>query len=166
MTGGHPNSLGDTIAVVDEVLRDEGLLDHLIATYGSNDEVVRLRVSNAVKRVCHQRPEWVYARLSTIEEWVNTIEQPSAQWTLAQVYALLSDRLTEGQRQHAVSVLKRFLTTCTDWIVLNFSMQTLADWAIGDPALRQWLVPQLARLTTDPRKSVARRATRLLKEQA
>ena len=49
LTGGHPNSLGNTIEVVNEVLKDEKLFDELFNCYFSRDEIVRLRVSNAMK---------------------------------------------------------------------------------------------------------------------
>ena len=162
LSGGHPNSLGNTVAVVDKVLADESFVDELVATYGSADEVVRLRVSNALKRVCQEQPGWVYSRLGVIESSVAEIKQPSAQWTLAQLYSSLSGFLTEAQKDHAVSVVKGFLDTSTDWIVLNFSMQTLADWAKDDPELGAWLTPVLQKLAADPRKSVATRAKKLL----
>ena len=165
LSGGHPNSLGNTVAVVERVLTDEALCDELVATYGSADEVVRLRVSNALKRVCGEQPGWVYARLGAIESWVQALEQPSAQWTLAQLYSSLSGFLTEAQKEHAVAVMQGFLDTSSDWIVLNYSMQTLADWATDDPELGEWLNPVLQKLAGDARKSVAGRAKKLLQTQ-
>ena len=52
LTGGHPNSLGNTIEVVEEVFENHELFDELFNCYFSDDEVVRLRTSNAMKRVC------------------------------------------------------------------------------------------------------------------
>lgn len=161
LSGGHPNSLGNTVEVAAAVLRAEGLVDELIQTYASADEVVRLRVSNALKRICKEQPGWIYARLARIEEWVDQIEQPSAQWTLAQMYSLLSDRLTSAQKNAAVARLQGFLSGSTDWIVLNFSMQTLAEWALSEEEIRDWLAPVLETLSSDSRKSVAARAKKL-----
>lgn len=45
LTGGHPNSLGRTVEVVDAVLADRARLARLYACYFSDDEVVRLRTS-------------------------------------------------------------------------------------------------------------------------
>jgi len=161
LAGGHPNSLGNTVAVVDKVLADEILFNELVATYASHDEVVRLRVSSALKRVCAIEPEWVHSRLGTIEGWVAKWEQPSAQWTLAQLYSSLSPLLTPEQKLHATGVVKDFLASSNDWIVLNFSMQTLADWALTDETLRRWLLPVLEELSQDHRKSVSGRARKL-----
>ena len=49
LTGGHPNSLGRTVEVVALVLADRDRLGELYACYQSDDAVVRLRTSNALK---------------------------------------------------------------------------------------------------------------------
>ena len=55
LTGGHPNSLGETVSVAEDVLQDSSrqLFNELCRTYSSDDEVVRLRVSSALKRICY-----------------------------------------------------------------------------------------------------------------
>ena len=58
LTGGHPNSLGRTMEVVDIVLADRAKLADLYQCYFSSDEVVRLRVSSAMKRVTIEHPDW------------------------------------------------------------------------------------------------------------
>ena len=59
LTGGHPNSLGRTIEVVDAVLAAPERFEELFNCYQSADEVVRLRVSNAMKRVEAEQHELV-----------------------------------------------------------------------------------------------------------
>ena len=59
LSGGHPNSLGNTLEVVDIILNDEESLDYLFECYSSNDATVRLRVSNAFKRIFRQKPNWL-----------------------------------------------------------------------------------------------------------
>ena len=54
--------------------------------------------------------------------------------------------------------MKRNLTEHEDWIVLNNSIEYLARLAEQDHDLRAWLMPHLARLIMDTRKSVAKRA--------
>lgn len=162
LSGGHPNSLGNTVSVVERVLGNEELLDSLIETYSSSDEVVRLRVSNAIKRVTRERPGWVYGRLARIVSWVRELRQPSAEWTLAQLFALLSDHLSEREKEQGVEILCDQLARSTDWIVLSQSMATLGDWAREDPVLAERLAPRARELARDPRKSVAGRAKKIL----
>jgi hypothetical protein len=161
LEGGHPNSLGRTEEVVDLVLAAPPRLDELYRCYFADDEVVRLRTSSALKRVCAVHPEWLVPYVDGLLGEVARIEQPSAQWTLAQLMLALEDRLTTAQRARATEVLKHHLVSATDWIVLIQTMQTLAAWGAADAAVRAWLEPHLERLGDDPRKSVAGKARRL-----
>ena len=58
LSGGHHNSLGRTLEVVDIILNDEGSINYLFECYSSSDATVRLRVSNAFKRIFRQNPNW------------------------------------------------------------------------------------------------------------
>ncbi|WKN40517.1 hypothetical protein [Tunicatimonas pelagia] len=161
LSGGHPNSLGNTIEVVDEVLADPELLGSLYQCYFSNDEVVRLRTSNAMKRICQQQPGWLVPYIDRLLTEVASIKQASAQWTLAQLMQQLQPNLTPEQQRKATDVLKHNLTYYNDWIVLNHTMQTLAEWAEENTDLKAWLKPHLDHLSKDERKSVANRAKKL-----
>lgn len=164
LAGGHPNSLGRTVEVVDIVLAQPSRLPELYNCYFNPDEVVRLRTSSALKRVCAGRTEWLLPYVDGLLYEVSQIDQPSAQWTLAQLMASLHSALSRGQKRKAINVLQRNLQTSSDWIVLNTTMQTLGEWAQKDESLRLWLEPQLVRLSRDNRKSVARRAKKLQTE--
>lgn len=70
--------------------------------------------------------------------------------------------LSDDQVKRATGLLQRNLTGSTDWIVLNVTMDVLSEWARHDAALVGWLAPELERLSHHDRKSVAKRASRLL----
>jgi hypothetical protein len=162
LTGGHPNSLGRTIEVVDMVLADPPRLAELYACYGSTDEVVRLRTSNAIKRISLAQPSLLVPYIDRLFGEIAQLNQASAQWTLAQLALNLATLLTPAQREQATTVLKHNLDHHSDWIVLNMTMQTLAEWATDEPELHNWLRPRLERLSQDRRKSVAKSAQKLL----
>ena len=94
------------------------------------------------------------------------IDQPSVQWHVAQMLQHLRGDLSGRQAQQATELLQRNLSTSTDWIVLNVTMDVLTEWATGDAPLTNWLVPTLNRLRHDKRKSVANRASKRLAELA
>lgn len=158
LTGGHPNSLGNTLAVVSLVLKDRTKLDELYECYFSSDEVVRLRVSNAMKRICREHPDWLLPYVDRLLDEISQINQASTQWTLAQLLLMLDQSLSDTQRTKAITVLRRNLERSNDWIVQNFTMETLTTWARNDKDLRAWLLPRLEARTGDSRKSVANRA--------
>jgi hypothetical protein len=162
LTGGHPNSLGRTVEVVDAVLADPERLEELFACYGSSNEVVRLRVSSAMKRIAHAQPALVVPYIDRMLGEVAGLQQASAQWTLAQLFLALEEYLSPQQKRRAVSVMQCNLETWGDWIVLIQTMTTLAAWAKADPELAAWLRPHLERLGGDPRASVSRTARREL----
>jgi len=106
LTGGHPNSLGRTIEVVDKVLADQSLLAELFACYRSEDPVVRLRVSNAMKRIEAERHDWLIPLIDPLIDDVGRLDQDSARWTLAQLFQRLSDDMSEDQKARAKALLK------------------------------------------------------------
>lgn len=164
LRGGHPNSLGRTEEVVGVVLADRTRLDDLFATIADPDEVVRLRVGDALEKVCRDQPGWFVAHVERLLGDLARIEQPSVQWHLAQMFQHLRDDLSADQAQRATELLQGNLTRSADWIVLNVTMDVLTGWGRHDRALAGWLVPELERLRHDDRKSVAKRASKRLVE--
>ena len=164
LTGGHPNSLGNTIAVVETVLAQPERFAELYACYRSDDEVVRLRVSNAMRRVEAENHALLVPYIDRFIKEIGALDQPSAQWTLAKLFEALWRDMSDSQKQGALLIMKRNLAEHDDWIVLNNSMQVLFDLARKhkDQDLADWLAPHLERLKDDPRKSVASRARKLL----
>lgn len=162
LSGGHPNSLGRTVEVVEAVLADRARLAELYECYFSSDEVVRLRVSSAMKRVTTAHPDWTMDYMDRLQDQVAGIDQASTQWTLALLFDLTRALLSPPQRTRAVEIMQRNLAGHHDWIVLNTSMRVLGSWAEDDADLRQWLRPHARRLADDPRRSVASTARRLL----
>ncbi|WP_462250723.1 hypothetical protein [Ekhidna sp.] len=162
LKGGHPNSLGNTIEVVDEILADQSLFDELFSCYFSDDEIVRLRVSNAMKRICKEKPEYLVPFLDRFILEIAKIDQPSTKWTIAQLFEMLDSNLSAKQKDQAKAIVKHNLETESDWIVLNNSMEVLFNWSRSDDSLHQWLIPHLNRLEKDERKSVSKRASKLL----
>lgn len=163
LTGGHPNSLGRTVEVVNLVLADQSRLTDLLSCYDSSDEVVRLRVSSALKRVAAAEHDWLFPHLNYLIDDIGDLDQASAQWTLAQLLQRYTPDLSEDQYLRATVLLQRNLAQHSDWIVLNHTMETLGDWASRDEELRQWLLPHLERLADEPRRSVAGRARKKLR---
>jgi hypothetical protein len=162
LTGGHPNSLGNTEGVVSEVLKDHSKLQDLYDCYKSEDEVVRLRVSSAMKRICKARPEWIMEYLDKFQAEISQIDQPSAKWSLAQIFMWLDRKMDEKQRRRAIEIMKHNLKTDDDWIVQNLTAESLAYFAGTNADLKKWLIPQLEKMKSSRHNSVARKAHKLI----
>ena len=109
LTGGHPNSLGRTIEVVDAVLADDSKTEELFLCYRSADEVVRLRVSNAMRRVQAERPDLVLPYVDRLIDEIGALDQASAQWTLPKLFEGASDDMNADQHMRAEALVKRNL---------------------------------------------------------
>ncbi len=162
LTGGHPNSLGRTIEVVEAVLADPSRMPDLFACYASADEVVRLRTSNAMRRVQAERPDLTVPYFDRLIDEIGALDQASVQWTLAKLFEAGEPDMTPDQRARAQALVQRNLAQHDDWIVLNNSIDLLSAWAKTDADLKSWLIPHLERLSGETRKSVARRAAKAL----
>lgn len=121
------------------IAQDKALLEELFLCYQSEDEVVRLRTSNAFKRVAKAHREWVVPYLDRFLHDISELDQASAQWTLAQLFLMMTKDMNEAQLARAREVLKRNLANHTDWIVLAQTMETLGKWSKNDPSLKKWL---------------------------
>ena len=163
LKGGHPNSLGNTVEIVEEVLETPTQFGALFQCYFSDDEIVRLRVSNAMKRICRAKKSLLLPYLDRFLDEISRIEQASTQWTLAQLFLELENEMTADQKSRALDIMKRNLAQHEDWIVLNQTMETLGRWAKNDMELGVWLQPHLERLRKDSRKSVANKAMKTTK---
>lgn len=163
LTGGHPNSLGNTVAVVEFVLNNPARFEELFNCYFSADEVVRLRVSNAMKRICQANKKLILPYVDRFLDEISKINQPSTQWTLAQLFMLWEKDLTPFQKERAIVIMQENIAFNTDWIVLNMTMNTIGEWAKSDSKLKNWLKPHILRLSKDSRKSVASKALKTLK---
>jgi len=162
LKGGHPNSLGNTVEVVEEVLAENELFEELFNCYFSNDEIVRLRTSNAMKRICKVKKAILIPYIDRFVTDIASIDQASTQWTLSQLFGILENDMSHEQVGEAKKIMKNNLAIHNDWIVLNQTMDTLTKWSKKDVELKEWIMPHLERLASDERKSVAGRAKKML----
>lgn len=162
LSGGHHNSLGNTEEVVADILKKPQLFDELFNTYKSKDEVVRLRVSSAMKRICKADKSMILPYLDRFQNEIAKINQASTQWTLAQLFDWLKKDMSEGQITKAKEIMMYNVANHEDWIVLNLSMDTLTKWAKKDETLKSELIPYLEKIKNDTRKSVSKKAHRSL----
>jgi hypothetical protein len=163
LTGGHHNSLGNTVLVVDEVLKDTSKLEELYRCYFSEDELVRLRTSSAWKRIAKHDINLFIPYIDRFLDEISKINQASTQWTIAILLEYSTDYLTDEQKQKAKEVMKSNLKNSNDWIVLKNTMTTLSAWAKEDEELKQWMLPELERLKKYPKKVVPQSAEKIFK---
>lgn len=156
--------MGNTVEIVTEVLSKNERFHELFNCYFSTNEIVRLRTSNAIKRICKAKKSILFPYIDRFLTDIAQIDQPSTQWTLSQLFGMLDKDMTKKQIEKAKALMKNNLSNHNDWIVLNQTMDTLTKWAKSDKDLKDWIKPHLERLTSDERKSVSGRAVKMIEK--
>ena len=162
LTGGNPRSLRNADIVIDAASRQPERLEELVQCVFSADEIIRMRASDALEKVCRAHPGLLQRFVPRLLGEMSRIEQPSVQWHLAQI--LTEVRLDEREQAEAIAILEHNLDTSGDWIVTNLTLQALAVFARTNPAVRTRLIERLHHYQDSPHKSVASRARKLLAE--
>lgn len=163
LAGGDRRTLRNVGAVVREAIDNPKRIAELVGCIiGRDDEIVRMRASDALEKVCRQRPALVQPHLAKLLGPMALLDQPSVQWHVAQMLPELS--LTDAQRERAVEILCRYLESSSDWIVLNCSLDSLAKLSRTDDVLVPLLIQHLRRYEHSPYRSLTSRARRLLAE--
>ena len=161
--GGHPNSLGNTLEVVDVVLGNTDKMEDLFLCYQSDDETVRLRTSNAFKRIFRAKPDLFKQWKKRFIKEIAEIDQPSAKWTTIQVFYELFGQLDEKEKTQSVEICLKYLRNEEDWIVinqsLNFMRNHLERFDFKDPEMMKLL----NFFVDDERKSISKNAEKLIK---
>jgi len=143
-------------------LENHERFNELLDYYFSDDVLVRLRVSNAIKRIGKAEKSLVLPYMDRFIDEIAQIDQASTHWTLSQLFLQLEKEMTEEQREKALEIMKNNLSYHDDWIVLCQTMETLGRRAQKDNALKNWLLPHLIRLRQDNRKPVSKKASKVL----
>ena len=162
MLRGSSNNLGRTVEAVELVRKNPDRMKELFHLFYQEDEWVRMRTNSVLKRLWRIDKELIKP---CINKWVNEvsgIDQPSIQWTFAQMVEECSEILSQDELESANDRIKSYIKNSDDWIVLSVSIQTLSMLAKNDITLARWLRPKLVILARDHRKSVAKRAEKAL----
>jgi hypothetical protein len=157
LAGGDRRSLGRASDVVALVLQDPSRFAELVHCLWSDDAVVRMRAADAVEKVSRQKPALLHAFKAELLGLAGESRQQEVLWHLAQIISRL--RLTRAERQRGIAQLKEYLQDRSA-ILRTLALQSLADMAADDPALREeviGLVEEALRSGTAAMKARARK---------
>lgn len=162
LAGGNPRTLGKTEEVIKLVLAQRALLNELFNCLFLADEVVRMRASDALEKICRQKTGWLVPYKEKLLNEVPKIRQASVQWHLAQILSEIE--LSPREQARAITLLKNNLQTMDDWIVTNLTLESLATFARKKALNHEEFVAILGRYQQSNHKSVVSRSNKLLNE--
>lgn len=122
--GGHANSLGRAGEVYETVKSDPSKMGELFKCIYADDAWVRMRAIDTFEKLVRYDPSLAQPYTSRLVDDLTKSEQPSIQWHLAQLFAVIN--LSESQTEKVILWLKdRISTRDVDWIVAVNVMKTL-----------------------------------------
>ena len=163
LKGGHPNFLGNNLEVVDAVLGKTDKMEDLFLCYQSDDETVRLRTSNAFKRIFRANPDLFKKWKKRFIKEVAEIDQPSAKWTTIQIFHELFDQLDDEEKTQSFEICLRYLRNEEDWIVINQSLNFMRNHLEWFDFIDPEMLKLMNLFVDDERKSVSKNAEKLIK---
>jgi hypothetical protein len=162
MSGGDPRSIKGVDKVVKFVLKNPSKLSELFDCINSSEETVRMRASDALEKICKQKPDWfIKYKDQLLNDWPK-IKQASVQWHLAQILGEIN--LNEDETKQAINILLNHFKITNDWIVINLTLESLASFVRKGSFTKEKFVELLYSQRSSSHKSVVSRVNRLLKE--
>ena len=161
LTGGDRRSIGRSEQVVAEVLSNPELFGVLVTGLSDDDEIVRMRVADAMEKISLRHPAYLWPHHDFLIEQAVVSKQKEVRWHLAQMLPRL--KLNDTEKRRVVDIMLGYLADSSS-IVKTFAMQALADIARQMPALRPSIRAQLQELTAIGTPAMKARGRQLLAE--
>ena len=163
LEGGDRRSIGRANEVVADVLDDPTLFGVVFNGMLSDDPIIRMRSADAIEKITVEHPEYLPPYKEKLIRQVAAIEQQEVRWHVAQMIPRLE--LSDQERTEGVEILMNYLDDKSK-IVVTFSMQALADLALGDTDLRPRVIETLEQLTATGSPAMRSRGRKLLRSMS
>ncbi len=162
LSGGNIRTLKGVEEVITVVSKNPVKLKELFECVFVDDEIVRMRASDALEKICREHPDWFRPFINSLLTDVSKIDQPSVQWHLAQMLAEIN--LNKTQSERAITILKHNLLSSDDWIVTNRTLESLAKFTRDGVVAKHEFIELLQSQHSSSYKSVVSRTNKLLRE--
>jgi len=162
LKGGDLRSIGKANKIAESVLENPKLFKEVFEGMIDSDPLIRMRAADVAEKVSKKHPEYLQPfKLRLIKE-VTKIPQQEVRWHAAQMFSYIT--LTPKEENKVSKVLISWLENEKSNIVKVMSLQTLADFAKQNIAIRNKIVPLLKKFLAGGTQSLKSRGRKLLKE--
>ena len=161
LQGGDRRSIGKADEVVDQVLSSAALFKELINGLFVDDPVIRMRTADAVEKITHVKPDWLKPYKRQFISLADGTDQQEVRWHMAQILPRLVLRPVD--REAIVDILYAYLSDPSK-IVVTFTLQALADFAVQDKKLRPRVLRVLEDFTETGSPAIKNRTRKLVEK--
>ena len=160
LRGGDLRSIGRAEEVVQDILRSPSLFGEVFDGMLNDDPLIRMRSADALEKVSSKHPEYLKPYKTRLISEVSKIKQQEVRWHVAQMFSRLE--INDRERDRIIKILLSYIDTSESKIVKTFSMQTLADLARRDEAIRPQIIKILKNLTGTGSPAMKSRGNKLI----
>ncbi len=160
LRGGDLRSIRRAEDVVQDILRSPSLFGEVFDGMLNDDPLIRMRSADALEKVSSKHPEYLKPYKTRLISEVSKIKQQEVRWHVAQMFSRLE--INDRERDRIIKILLSYIDTSESKIVKTFSMQTLADFAKRDEAIRPQIIKILKNLVGTGSPAMKNRGNKLI----
>ena len=162
LRGGDLRSIGRANEVVEDILKTPALFEEVFEGMVNDDPRVRMRSADALEKVSIKHPEYLQVFKKRLINEISGIEQQEVQWHVAQMFSYLE--LTKKDRDNVITILLSYIDTSNSNIVKVCCIQTLANLALKDDAIRPFILTSIQKTIIDGSPAVVNRGKKLIEQ--
>lgn len=163
LKGGDLRSIGRSEEVVLDILKNPDLFKTVFEGMLDNDPRVRMRSADVLEKVSSKHPEYLQPFKSRLINEISKIEQQEVRWHVAQMFSHL--KVDKRERDKIIEILFLYIDGLgKSNTVKTFSMQTLAEFAKKDKALRPQIIKKLEAIINTGSPAMVSRGKKLIKK--
>lgn len=162
LRGGDRRSTGKSDEVVKDLEKNPKLFRQVFNGILLDDPLIRMRAADAIEKFTRERPEYLQPFKRKLLNEIAAIGQQEVRWHVAPLLSRL--RLTTKEKARVVQLLSSWFKNEKSRIVRVFSLQSLADLAKGDPALKKKVLKELRLAQKSGIPALISRSRKLIKE--
>ena len=160
LRGGDLRSIGRAEEVVKDILRCPSFFGEVFGGMLNDDPLIRMRSADALEKVSSKHPEYLKPYKTRLINEASKIKQQEVRWHVAQMFSRLE--INNRERDRIIKILLSYIDTSESKIVKTFSMQTLADLAKRDEAIRPQIIKILKNLVGTGSPAMKNRGNKLI----
>jgi len=160
LRGGDLRSIGRAEEVVQDILRCPSFFGEVFGGMLNDDPLIRMRSADALEKVSSKHPEYLKPYKTRLINEASKIKQQEVRWHVAQMFSRLE--INDRERDRIIKILLSYIDTSESKIVKTFSMQTLADLAKRDEAIRPQIIKILKNLVGTGSPAMKNRGNKLI----
>jgi uncharacterized protein YdhG (YjbR/CyaY superfamily) len=160
LKGGDLRSIGNSNQIVDLVLKNPRKFSEVFNGISHSDPVIRMRSADVAEKVSRKNPALLQPfKLQLLNE-ISNIPQQEVRWHVAQMFSYLT--LSSEEKHEVANILFQWIKNEKSNIVKVMSLQTLADFAKQETAIKSKVLILCKKFLHDGSPSLKRRSAKIL----